>query len=216
MKSKHRHNRVKRVGAPRVYGGAFGRKVRKPGKQQLRKGIVRTRYGQNFLVYDNAVILKKPISIDAAFIEWIGGTPGNIDPKGGFFKKEGDKARAFFKSRCIPEEPILAAGALILDRGRIWQPWVKKQYYAFDAWKVAQDLQHLLKQYRNFAEIATTKATAKTGVIGWFIRARTESFKPRKKRAKANTNKKRSKTRATVSRVGRGSKTRVRRRGRKH
>lgn len=206
-----KRRKVRRVSQARVYGGAFGRKKRGPGSHVLRRGAETNKYSQHYLVYDRARILAAPISIPVAHTEML------ID-----FAEWSDMARDFFKSKGVDQDPIIHVGALGLNRGRIMQPWGEREYLSENFVKAAAELINRLRSYTKFADIATTRATRKTGVIGWFLRARTRPFgapiepkrqrkKKGKRRANSRTAKKKATARKSVSSVGRGSKTNVRR-----
>lgn len=232
-KKKFVRRRVKRVGAKRVYGGALGSKSLAPGDHLIRTGAVRLKNGRRMLVYDRAHILRTPVSIEAAELQWKPWIEDHARRAEKFFNARAKRIKS--AAHIVGNYAILHVGALTLDRSRLWQPWVATEQSAFQVWRASDELRRKLEGYTAFSQIALTRATRKTGVLGWFCRARTAYYgklhDPEKLKRKKKSNKNKERTganahktkrkkkrsqRKPVRSVGRGSRTSPRRRARKH
>lgn len=187
-KRKHPRKRIKSVSAPRSWGGAFGKKKRGAGDHEIGRGLRRNAFGDQFFIYDNALILPPPpLSVGAAypiFREWL--------------EQESKRAQEYLAERTgIPDiDPLIMCGAICVEAGRLFQPWIKAQRYAsdwetaaFDWLKTIQSYKGLLQEEEqdDLAELEEDDETGRaaiegraapmTGIIGWFIRARTETIK---------------------------------------
>lgn len=215
-KPKRKRKRYGNPKAARSWEGALGKTPRGPGLHQVGKGQRTSKLGRSFLIFDKARVLSSPVSLAVAEAMYAAD-----------FARWTEQAAAFFASRGRPEDPIIHVGTIAVERGRIFQPWGATEHTGNvnGVGEAIKDIAKRTKKYTSLRDIASTRATAKTGVLGWFLRSRTRyagavnvaptkhKRPPKKKprRAPARTTQKKRTSRKPLRRVGRRSKTRVRR-----